>query len=609
MGATRAEALDRLRNEPCWDVLIVGGGATGLGCAVDAATRGYRTLLLERGDYACGTSSRSTKLIHGGVRYLRQGDLALVRHALIERSRLLANAAPLVRPLPFVIPASSTLDWLRYAAGLKLYDLLAGARNIEASRALDRRQLLAELPGLQAGALVGGVRYWDAQFDDARLAVALMRTAVGHGATCLNYLPVRGFLKAAGGIRGVHAEDAESGECFELRARIVINAAGVYADRVRQLDDPAAAALLAPSQGIHLVVDAGFLPGNGALLVPETEDGRVVFAIPWQGRLLLGTTDTARDDLPDEPQPFAEEVDFLLRTVAGVLAAPPQRRDIRSAFAGLRPLLDPLRSGSGGNRAARPAALSREHALQVDASGLLTVTGGKWTTYRWMAEQVIDRAAVLAGLPAAVCATRELRLHGCDAVPDSGPYGSEAGLLAALPGATVALHPELPHSEAMVRFALRHEGARTIEDVLARRTRALFVDAAAAAAAIPRVAEIVAEELAPTPERLAAMRRAAEASARRFLLAGGGRLGEGVGRERSGGRRPRSAGAEARRYQPPNSGGVMPSRSISSSTFRRSMSRPCSVSRGLSAISPSRCWARQWWMAAWSATSTPQSSA
>ena len=486
----RSELLDRLRANQTWDVLIIGGGATGLGCAVDAAARGYRTLLLERGDFACGTSSRSTKLIHGGVRYLRQGDLSLVRHALLERARLLENAAPLVRPLPFVIPARSLREKLWYGAGLKLYDLLAGARNIASSSLLDRAETLAALPGLRSEQVSGGVRYWDAQFDDARLAIALMRTATDLGATCLNYLPVSGLKKTAGRVQGATAHDAETGELFQLRARVVINATGVYADRVRCFDEPAAAPLLTHSQGIHLVVDADFLPDETALLVPETEDGRVVFAIPWFGKVLLGTTDTARTGLPADPLPFSEEVDFLLRTVAGVLARPPQRSDVRSSFAGLRPLLDPAHEADSGKQG-KSAGLSREHAVVVSDSGLVTVTGGKWTTYRWMAEQVVDRAAVEAGLPSVPSRTHELGLN-CAALP--------AGV------------------EAMARFAIRHEAARTIEDILARRSRALFVDAKAAAASIEDVGRILAEELRLSPDQLAESLRAAKGSARRFLL-------------------------------------------------------------------------------------------
>lgn len=511
--ASRAELLGNLRGGPVWDVLIIGGGASGLGAAVDAAERGYRTLLLERGDYASGTSSRSTKLIHGGVRYLRQGDLALVRHALIERRRLLDNAGHLVHALPFIIPARSAVERLFYGSGLKLYDLLAGAHNLAPSRLLDRSEVLAALPGLLAQGVSGGVRYWDGQFDDARLAIALMRTASEHGATCLNYLPVGGLLKVGDKVCGVLASDAESGESFELQAKVVINATGVYADAVRRFEMPDAGPVLTPSQGIHLVLDADFLPGGTALLIPETEDGRVMFAIPWQGKVLLGTTDTPRRDLPDTPQPFAEEVDFLLRTAAGVLARAPQRTDIRSAFAGLRPLLHPAHD-DGGNT----AALSREHAVLVSAGGLVTVAGGKWTTYRLMAEQVIDRAARVGGLPSVPCTTAALKLHGWDG-QIVGPYGSDTLQLAELPGHDLPLHPDLELSEAMVRFALRYEAARTIDDILARRSRALFLDARAAEACIGRVGEIVGEELALPAEALAAMVMQARHSARQFQLA------------------------------------------------------------------------------------------
>ena len=513
---TRAAALARLSVAEPWDVLIIGGGATGLGCAVDAAARGCRTLLVERNDYASGTSSRSTKLIHGGVRYLRQGELSLVRHALHERARLLRNAPHLVRPLPFVIPARHRLDQITYAAGLKLYDLLAGADNLDPSRWLSRQQTLAALPGCREAGLCGGVQYWDAQFDDARLAITLMRTATDLGATCLNYLAVTRLLKSGGKICGALLRDTETDDEYEVRAKAVINATGVYADTVRHFDEPQAQPLLAHSQGIHLVVDTGFLPGNTALLIPETEDGRVMFAIPWQGKVLLGTTDTERADLPQDPQPLAGEVDFLLRTAAGVLARPPQRSDVRSAFAGLRPLLDPQHStGSHGT-----ATLSREHVVLVGESGLITVAGGKWTTYRWMAEQVVDSALKVAGLPAVSCCTHDLRLHGGGAGNEvgGGVYGSDAAVLAGLCGADRSLHAALPFTEAMVRFAVRHEAARTVEDVLARRTRALFLDASAAEAMIPRVGEILAEELKPAPERLAILLGAARQSARNFSL-------------------------------------------------------------------------------------------
>ena len=480
---TRADLLARLRQGKTWDVIVIGGGASGLGAAVDAAARGYATLLLERGDYACGTSSRSTKLIHGGVRYLRQGDLALVRHALLERSRLLANAGHLVHARPFVIPAHSLVQRLFYASGLKLYDLLAGASSLPPSRLLDRRQTLAALPGLRPQGISGGIEYWDGQFDDARLAIALMRTAGELGATCLNYVAVGGLLRAGDKVCGVVASDAESGETFELPARVVINATGVYVDAVRRFEQAAARPVLTPSQGIHLVLDGAFLPGETALLVPETADGRVMFAIPWQGKVLLGTTDTPRDDLPAEPRPFAEEVDFLLQTAAGVLARAPQRSDVRSAFAGLRPLLHPENEGGSGT-----ASLSREHAVLVSPGGLVTVAGGKWTTYRLMAEQVVDRAAQVGGLKPVACTTAALPLAGHDA-----PAGGQP------------LHPQLALSERQVRFACRYEAARTIEDVLARRSRALFLDVRAANDSVDAVGAIVGDELGWSAEQLAAM--------------------------------------------------------------------------------------------------------
>ena len=501
---TRGELLARLRQGRTWDVIVIGGGASGLGASVDAAARGYSTLLLERGDYACGTSSRSTKLIHGGVRYLRQGDLALVRHALIERRRLLANAPHLVHALPFVIPAASRWQQWFYGSGLKLYDLLAGANNLTPSCLLGRQQTLAALPTLNGNRLAGGVQYWDAQFDDARLAIALMRTASDLGATCLNYLSVDGLLSESGRVAGVSANDAESGERFTLPARVVINATGVYADAVRRQENPAAPALLTPSQGIHLVVDGSFLPGEAALMIPETADGRVMFAIPWQGRVLLGTTDTPRTDLPEEPRPLAGEVDFLLQTVAGVLARPPRRGDIRSIFAGLRPLLHPESAAPGGT-----ASLSREHAVLVSPGGLVTVAGGKWTTYRLMAEQVVDRAAEVGHLASVACTTAGLPLHRAEA----GEFD--------LPGGDRRLHPDLALDEASVRHAIRYEAARTVDDILARRSRALFLDAAAAQACIPEVLAILAEELGLPPARQVQLAARAATVADAFLPDGG----------------------------------------------------------------------------------------
>ncbi|MBK6358280.1 MAG: glycerol-3-phosphate dehydrogenase/oxidase [Betaproteobacteria bacterium] len=515
MTTSREDSLATLRDQRSWDILIIGGGASGLGAAVDAAARGYRTLLVEARDFASGTSMCSTKLIHGGVRYLRQGDIGMVRNALRERSFLLQNAPHLVHPLAFIIPAWNQIDRLMFAGGLKLYDMLSGWHNLSASQRLNRQEVIAALPGLKSAGLCGGIRYWDGQFDDARLAITLMRTATDLGATCLNYLPAIRLTNSKGRVTGAVLRDAETGEKFEVTARAIINATGVHADSVRQLDDANARPLLTPSQGIHLVVDADFLPGQQALMIPKTEDGRVMFAIPWQGKVLLGTTDTPRPELRqlNDPQPLEAEIDFLLRTAAGVLTRPPTRADIRSAFAGLRPLIHPDNADEKNT-----AALSREHAILVSASGLITVAGGKWTTYRLMAEQVVDRAIEVAGLPNAPCPTQTLKLHGSPNEAAGDAYGTDAPLLAALPGHDRLLHPNLSCTEAMVRFAIRHESARTIEDILARRTRALFHDAFAAEASIERIAELFAEERQLSPEQLNTMINAARKTAARFRL-------------------------------------------------------------------------------------------
>ena len=502
----REPLLDRLRTTPRWDVLVIGGGATGLGCAVDATARGYSTLLLEAHDFAKGTSSRSTKLIHGGVRYLAQGRIGLVREALAERATLLTNAPHLVHPQRFVVPVYHQRDRLVLAAGLTAYDWLAGARSLGPSRLLSTGDTLAALPGLQPAGLVGGIAYMDARFDDARLAVALMRTVFDRGGLAINHLPVTGLRHGRDRVDGVTARNAETGEVFEITAQVVINAAGVWSDQVRQLDDPAARAQLAPSQGAHVVVDRRFLHGHDALLIPRTPDGRVLFVIPWHNRLLLGTTDTPRADRPLEPRPLAEEIDFILDTAGRYLAHCPTRGDVRSTFAGLRPLL-----GAGGGRS---AALSREHAVEVSATGLVSVAGGKWTTYRRMAEDIVDRAADVAGLPRRPCPTAQQALHGNPGAPTDDVFGTDRAVIDSLPGVGRRIHPAFTLSEAEVRHGARFELAREVEDLLARRHRALFIDAPAAIEAAPAVAAILADELGwsatRTAESTEAFRRVAE---------------------------------------------------------------------------------------------------
>ena len=499
----RAALIARLRDAREWDLAIIGGGATGLGVALDAAVRGFSVLLVESDDFAKGTSSRATKLAHGGVRYLAQGDVALVHEALRERAAILANAPHVAQRLPFVMPGYRWWEPAFYGVGLKAYDALAGPRGLGATELLSVARTKELLPGVQPRGLSGGVKYWDGQFDDARLAVLLARTASARGALVLNRCEVISLHREQGKVRGLVVRDRETGVDTDVRARCVVNATGVWVDAVRDMDRDAGSAprppMVAPSQGVHLVVDRRFMPGSHALLVPKTQDGRVLFAVPWLGKTVLGTTDTPRDDLSREPAPFAEEVEFILREAARVLSMAPTRADVRSIWVGLRPLVKPP-SDDGENT----KALSREHTVIVGRSGLLTVTGGKWTTYRAMAEDVLGRA-MSAGLmePRPGGVTERLPLLGSapgrplHEPPGEHLYGSEVGALRALPGADRWLWRDGSGglSEAMVRFAARHEMAREVEDVLARRSRLLFLDAAEAERQADVVAEILAEEL------------------------------------------------------------------------------------------------------------------
>jgi glycerol-3-phosphate dehydrogenase len=473
----RTDMLQRLVAEPAgWDVLVIGGGATGLGAAVDAAARGYRTALVEQADFAQGTSSRSTKLIHGGVRYLQQGRIDLVRESLRERRRLLHNAPHLVRPLPFVVPNYEWWERGFYGTGLRLYDFLGGDTGVEPTRHLSREATLERLPTLKPDGLRGGILYHDAQFDDARLAIALAQTAADLGSVVINYVKVVSLLKQNDRIIGARVRDLESGNDFEVRARVVINATGVFADEVRQLDNAAKPALLTTSQGAHLVLDKSFLPGHCALMAPRTADGRIFFAIPWHGRVLIGTTETAVPSVETEPRPLPGEVEFLLNHAAQHLIRAPVTSDILGAFAGLRPLL----KGADGKLT---SALSRSHLVEVAPSGLVTITGGKWTTYRQMAEDAVNRATAVGGLPRRESRTRDLRLHDAsDQVTQDRPDDRP-------------LHPRLPYRTGEVRWAVRQAMARSIADVLARRTRALLLDARASMEIAPDVAGIMAAEL------------------------------------------------------------------------------------------------------------------
>jgi len=467
----RPQLIARAALESEWDLIVIGGGATGLGAAVDAASRGYRTLLLEAHDFAKGTSSRSTKLVHGGVRYLEQGRIGLVREALVERARLVRNAPQWVKPLNFVVPVYTRWDRLKLRVGLTAYGLLAGRYRLGPVCGLSPDETRSLLPNVRAEGLIGGVTYVDAQFDDAALAVGLARTVFDLGGTALNYLPVTGLVVDGERVRGVHARDAITGQRFTFSAAAVINAAGVWVDAIRQMAQANLPPMVAPSQGVHLVVDARWLPGRQALLVPQTEDGRVLFMIPWLGKVLLGTTDTPLDEAPLEPRAREDEIDFILRTAAQYLEKAPGRGDVLSVFAGLRPLI-----------AADPDAvrseLSREHVIREAPAGLITIAGGKWTTYRQMAEEVVDRAVKAAGLPRTGSRTARLPVH-----------------VEAIDGDDAPLHPRLDLSASQVRHAVREQFALAVEDVLARRHRALFLDAAAAIEVAPTVARLMAEEL------------------------------------------------------------------------------------------------------------------
>ena len=484
------------RRKP-WDLAVIGGGATGVGIALDAAARGFDVVLLEQSDFGKGTSSRSTKLIHGGVRYLQHGNLSLVIEALKERGLLLHNAPHLVHDLPFVVPNYQWWEAPFYGIGLKVYDLLAGKLGFGPSVLLSREQVLERIPTLEQDGLRGGVMYHDGQFDDSRLLINLAQTAAEKGGCLLNYARVLRLLKGADHlVGGLEFRDEESGLQHSVRARCVINATGPFTDGLRRLDDPAAEPMIAPSQGVHLVLDQSFLPGDTAIMVPHTRDGRIMFALPWHHHVVVGTTDTPVPEPSLEPRPAEGEIDFILETAGGYLAKRPGRADILSVFTGIRPLVK-------ASAAPNTAVLSREHIISISESGLLTIAGGKWTTYRKMAEDVVDNAIVLARLDDRPCVTRNLRICGWSEQVDPdialAGYGSDAvflrEMMEAEPDLATPLHPALPITRAQVLWAVRQEMARTIEDVLARRTRVLYLNARAALAMSPAVADLLAREL------------------------------------------------------------------------------------------------------------------
>lgn len=493
----RDQNIKRLYDETkIWDFVIIGGGATGLGVAVEASSRGYDTLLLEQDDFSKGTSSRSTKLVHGGVRYLRQGNISLVLEALKERGLLMENAPHLVKNQSFIVP---NYDWWEgpfYGIGMKIYDKLAGDLGLGPSKHLSVKKTLEYIPTLESKGLNGGVIYYDAQFDDSRLAINLLQTLHDHDGTGLNYTKVTGLQKSSDLVSGVKVKDMESGDEFDVSARAVINATGVFTDSIRQMNDPDTPNIIKPSQGIHIVLDKKFLPGESAIMVPKTDDGRVLFAVPWHNKVIVGTTDTPVDSPSLEPRAKEEEIEFLLTHSARYMTGNPKPEDVLSVFAGLRPLVS---QGKGKNT----ATISRDHTLIIDPSGLVTIAGGKWTTYRKMAEDTIDEAIVVAGLTARPSISENLRIHGWlknkSAAEPYPHYGSDAPSLKKISkeneGWDEPMHSRLDDRPAQVVWAARKEMARTVEDVLSRRTRALLLDAKASIEIAEDVANLLAREL------------------------------------------------------------------------------------------------------------------
>ena len=467
----RQHMIQQLESTPEWDICIIGGGATGLGTALDAASRGFKTILFEQYDFAKGTSSRSTKLVHGGVRYLQQGNIKLVMEALRERGLLLQNAPHLVHNQKFIIPNYKWWEKSFYGIGLKIYDKMAGKLGLGRSEFLSKEEILDLAPTLDPEDLKGGVLYYDGQFDDARLAISIAQTAAQHNGVLLNYFSVADLLKMNNKVGGVWVKDGLTGKDYEVKSKIVINATGVFTDTIMKMDDVQHENIISPSQGIHVVVDKEFLPGDTAIMIPRTDDGRVLFAVPWHNKIVLGTTDTPVEKIAAEPIPLQEEIEFILKHIGRYLSKDPQLRDIKSMFAGLRPLVK--------GKTKKTAALSRDHLISIGDSGLITITGGKWTTYRKMAEDVVDIAIQHFEMPFKPCITKTLKLHGIDQT--------------VIPAEIFSLTQDA--LTTIIKKCVQEEMCMTVEDFLSRRTRQLLLNANEAIKAAPLVARLMAEEM------------------------------------------------------------------------------------------------------------------
>ncbi|MFT4830368.1 MAG: glycerol-3-phosphate dehydrogenase [Psychroserpens sp.] len=518
---SRESILEGLKSTKKWDVIIIGGGATGLGIALDSVTRGYKTLLLEQVDFAKGTSSRSTKLVHGGVRYLAQGDIGLVKEALHERGLMLKNAAHLVKNQSFIIPNYRWWGGVFYTIGLKIYDLLAGKLSLGKSSHINKKETQRRLSTLNSSHLKGGVVYHDGQFDDSRLAINIAQTAIENGATLLNHFEVQKLTKDdTGTVNGVIAIDRETGTTYTLKSRAIINATGVFTDEILKMDNEYAKNMVRPSQGIHLVLDKSFLPGDDAIMIPKTDDGRVLFLVPWHDKVVVGTTDTVLDSHNLEPIALEEEIKFILTTANRYLTKKVERKDVLSMYAGLRPLAAPQ------DESEKTKEISRSHKIIVSNSGLVTITGGKWTTYRRMAQDTLNKVIALGKLENKSCRTANLAIHGSMEINDRSNhlyvYGTDCKAIENLiqedPKLREKLHPKLDYIKAEVVWAVRNEMARTIEDVLARRVRALFLDARAAVEMAPTVADILANELGKSTDWKTTQIEAFKSVAKNYIL-------------------------------------------------------------------------------------------
>jgi glycerol-3-phosphate dehydrogenase len=494
----RIKNLERIQEKSkIWDIAVIGGGASGLGVALDALSRGLSVVLVDKSDFAKGTSSRSTKLVHGGVRYLAQGDIMLVFEALKERGRLLKNAPHLTYNQPFIIPIYTLFDKLQYSIGLKIYDWMAGRLRLGKSRFINKEETIKRLPQIKQEDLKGGVVYHDGQFDDARLALSIAMTCDEMGGCMLNYMRVIDLIKdERGKLAGIQVKDEIGGESYDINARMVVNATGVFADKILQMDKPNAPKSIQPSQGIHLVLDQSFLGGKDALMIPKTSDGRVLFAVPWMGKLVVGTTDTLREKAKLEPEALSKEVDFILETAEAYLTKAPSRKDVKSVFAGLRPLAAPKEGST------KTKEISRSHKVIISDSKLVSITGGKWTTFRKMGEDTINHFTQVTGEGIKPSASADIKYHGYTEKPKSGhwkSFGTDAESIQKMiknqPELGEKLHPDYPYSQAEVIWSTRHEMAMKVEDILSRRIRILLLDARSALKMAPKVAELMAQEL------------------------------------------------------------------------------------------------------------------